>query len=365
MDQIRKVFALNRAGLNVPRALAALVVLLVPLVFLGALDQETYYLAVAFGALWVGFSDPGGEYRDRFTDMALVGIIGALLTALGFWLGGLAWGWAALGTLVVTLLCGLALKFGAHRFASGILLNAWFLVALAIPAAFEADGTKTSAWSQALAWLIGSAVWIAVTWVWWLIHGKRTQPTHMPEFPEDRDRRTLTRPIVLFAVIRAVALALSVAIAFGSGQPNADWMPIATIIAMKPTLGQSMLAAEQRIVGAVLGALIAGAFLLTLDNKVALGLVLVVLGVTGAAIYAVNYTLYTAAIAGAVLIALDLPDASGFQVESRRILFTLAGVAIGVGVMLLANVISRRTPKTSPPSAQATSAPPSTPEALT
>jgi Fusaric acid resistance protein-like len=232
-------------------------------------------------------------------------------------------------------------------FASGILLNAWFLVALAIPAAFQADGVKTGAWPQALAWLIGSAGWIAVTWVGWLVRGKKAQPTHMPEFPEDRNRTTLTRPMILFASIRAVALSVSVAIAFGSGQPNADWMPIATLIAMKPTLNQSALAAEQRIVGALLGALIAGGFLLALDNKVALEILVVLLGVTGGAIYAVNYALYTSAIAGAVLIALDLPHASGFAVESRRILFTLAGVAIGVGVMLLANLMKARAAKAS------------------
>jgi hypothetical protein len=78
-----------------------------------------------------------------------------------------------------------------------------------------------------------------------------------------------------------------------------------------------------------------------------LGLVVVVLGVTGGAIYAVNYALCTTAIAGAVLIALDLPHASGFSVESRRILFTLAGVAIGVAVMLLANLMKERAAKAS------------------
>jgi hypothetical protein len=345
MDHLSKVFALRWAGLNVSRALIAFVVLMVPLVVLGLLGQEKYFLNVAFGALWTGLSDPGGQYRDRFVDMALVGVLGALITALGFALGGVAWGWAVLGAFIVTLLCGLTLKFGAHRFASAILLNAWFLVALAIPAAFQADGVKTGAWPQALAWLIGSAGWIAVTWVAWLVRGKEAQPTHMPEFPEDRNRHTLSRPMILFALIRAVALSVSVAIAFGSGQPNADWMPIATLIAMKPTLSQSALAAEQRIVGALLGALIAGGFLLAMDNKVALELVVVVLGVTGAAIYAVNYALYTTAIAGTVLIALDLPHASSFAVKSRRILFTLAGVAIGVGVMLLANLMKQRAAK--------------------
>jgi hypothetical protein len=60
-----------------------------------------------------------------------------------------------------------------------------------------------------------------------------------------------------------------------------------------------------------------------------------------------NYALYTTAIAATVLIALDLPHASGFAVESRRILFTLAGVAIGVAVMLLANLMKEHAAKAS------------------
>jgi hypothetical protein len=43
----------------------------------------------------------------------------------------------------------------------------------------------------------------------------------------------------------------------------------------------------------------------------------------------------------------ETPHASGFAVESRRVLFTLAGVAIGVGVMLLANPMKERAAKAS------------------
>ncbi|MFZ0191470.1 MAG: hypothetical protein WAL72_31505 [Streptosporangiaceae bacterium] len=41
------------------------------------------------------------------------------------------------------------------------------------------------------------------------------------------------------------------------------------------------------------------------------------------------------AIAGAVLIALDLPNPANFGVEGRRILFTLIGVGIAVVFMVL------------------------------
>ncbi len=70
----------------------------------------------------------------------------------------------------------------------------------------------------------------------------------------DISPRKLTRPVTLFAVIRTLALSIAVAIAFGLHLPNAYWMPIATLVAMKPSLQQSALVAEQRLAGAIRGA---------------------------------------------------------------------------------------------------------------
>ena len=72
---------------------------------------------------------------------------------------------------------------------------------------------------------------------------------------------------------------------------------------------------------------------------------MLVLGVLGATLYAANYTLYTAAIAAAVLIAVDLPHPSNLGDAGRRILFTFIGVGIGLGVMLLAGLLQKRTPR--------------------
>ena len=42
-----------------------------------ALNKERYFLSVAFGALFAGLSDPGGEYAYRVPRIAAVGVIGA------------------------------------------------------------------------------------------------------------------------------------------------------------------------------------------------------------------------------------------------------------------------------------------------
>ena len=65
MSQLADVFKLNPKGLNVPRAVGVAVVMVVPLIVLHALDQQVYYVSVAFGALFVGLNDPGGTYGYR------------------------------------------------------------------------------------------------------------------------------------------------------------------------------------------------------------------------------------------------------------------------------------------------------------
>jgi hypothetical protein len=301
MSRLSKVFELNRKGLNVPRALEVLGILLVPVIVLEVIGQQKYLLSVVFAVMFVGLSDPGGEFGYRSTRMALVALVGALLTFVGFGIGGGAWELVVLAAFVVTLLGGLAVKFGLHRFVAALLLNIWFLIAIALPHSYKLDGVTTHAWSQTLAWLAGSALWIAFTCVLWLARGRKPRPQAVPEIPGDISSRPLTRPIILFAVIRAIAVSIAVAIPFGLHLPNADWMPIATLVAMKPSLEQSALAAEQRLAGAIIGALVAALFLLTVHNKHVLEVTVIVLFACAGAIRTVNYALYIAAMAAAVL----------------------------------------------------------------
>jgi uncharacterized membrane protein YccC len=155
--------------------------------------------------------------------------------------------------------------------------------------------------------------------------------------------------VIAFAVIRAIAVAAAVAIPFGLKLPNADWMPVAALVAMKPSLEQSALVAVQRLAGAVIGAVVASVFLLGVDSKIILGVVVVVLGGLAGATRAVNYAWYCAAVAGTVLIAEGLPHPTNLSEEARRVGFTFAGVGIAVLVMFLANLLAKRTPRTARP----------------
>jgi uncharacterized membrane protein YccC len=135
-------------------------------------------------------------------------------------------------------------------------------------------------------------------------------------------------------------------------------MPIAAIVAMKPSLQQTTLIAAQRLAGALIGAAAAALLLLLIPANetgsrlfaITLGLevVALVLFTHAAATRFWNYALYTGAIAAGVLILVDLPQPSSYSAEGYRVLWTLCGVGIGVIVMLLAGLLAKRTAKAPP-----------------
>jgi hypothetical protein len=339
---------MNTKGVNVPRGVAVAGSLLITLVVTSSLHQQRYFLSVAFGLLFVELSDPGGEYLRRLGRMAVVGLIGTLVTALGFGIGGDAWGFVVLAVFAITVLSGLVVNVDLHALVAGVLLNVWFLITLSAAAGLPARVT-THPWNQALAWLIGAAVSMALMSALWLIRGRSRQPSALPEIPADVPPIKLSRSVVLFVLIRAIAVSSAIAIAFGLQLTNADWMPLATLVALKPTLQQSTLRGVQRLVGTALGAGVAAVFLVSLTSTRALEEIIILLMGVGVSVLAVNYAVYTLALAGAALIALDLPHPTDLAAEGRRILYTFAGIAIAVVVMFLADQLQKRKAPTAAP----------------
>ncbi len=335
------MLAADGQKLNV-KAGAAIAVLLFLLWFLIVqTNQQKYFVPVVFAVLLVAQSDPGGTIGRRMAGMSLFALLGALVTAFGFYVGDEAWGFVVLAVFALTLACGLAVKLGVHRFAAGLLLNVWFLVVLSL-ATHDTGHLKISPWNQALAWLIGASAWVALMVFIWLVSRGRWEPAPVMDLPGSQSPVQLTRPIVLFALIRSVALAASTAIAFGAGLASADWMPIATIVAMKPSLEQSKLFGEQRLVGAAMGAAAAIPILILVGSKHAVEVIIILLAGLGIAIKGVNYAYYAGAIACAALIAADLPQPTDYAAEGRRVLFTFIGVLIGVFVMFVADRLQKK-----------------------
>ncbi|SDO61558.1 FUSC family protein [Actinacidiphila guanduensis] len=349
------LFRLDPAGANWTRAVLFLDIALVPLMVFWAIGDEQYLLSAVFGLLFAALADPGGGLGHRAAHIALFGLIGAGVTALAFGIGGAAWGWLALLAFAVTLAAGLAVAFGVGRFANALLLNVWFVVALGLAFGLHHHTRITShTWVQTLAWAAGSASWIIVALVGRLVRRRAQAPRPFAELPGDTSRRKLTPQLIAFAVLRALAIAGTVALAFGLDLANGYWMPVAAIAAMKPSLQQTALAAAQRLIGAMIGAAVAVLLLLLPAGvhgrelfavKRGLEVVALVLLMHAVAIRFLNYALYCAAIAAAVLLMIDLPQTSHHAAEAHRVLWTLCGGGIGLLVMLLAALLARRSPR--------------------
>lgn len=361
MSWLSKVFKLNPAGLNWPRAAVFLDIALVPLVVFWVVGHEEYLLSALLGLLFSWLADPGGGYGYRASRVAAFALLGAGVTALAFGIGGDAWGWLVLAAFAVTLATGLALVYGPRRFAAALLLNVWFILALGLAASLhQAPHITSYTWAQVLAWVGGSALWIAVAFISWLVRGREDRPRPIGELPGDTSRRKPTRPLVMFAAIRALVLAGTVALAFGLNLSHGFWMPIAAIVALKPSLEQATLASTQRLAGAVIGAAGAALVLLIPASEHGLRLFAVLRGLEVVALvllmHAVairfwNYALYTAAVAAGVLILIDLPQPSDYAAEGYRVAWTTCGVAIALLVMMLARLLTKHTTKTPPQSA--------------
>ncbi len=337
MGRLAALFAVDRTKFDLRRGIAIIVLLLVPFTVLGALHQQSYGLSVSFGALFVALSDPGGHIAYRIERMTVVGSAGALLTGLAFGLNG-SWEWLIPATFVITLLAGFAYRAGRHALLISSLLNLWFVIAAALSIRYRLDHVRTHALAQMLAWLAGAAFMIVCSTVLALLRRRGEEPdgTAAPD-----EVVPTTRRAIAFAVARAVAGSLSVGIAFGLHLPYAEWTPISTLSALKPGLQQTTLMASQRVAGTIIGAGMAAAFLLAVDSRPVLSALIAVLGGLAGAVRAMSYLWFAAATAAAVLIAVDLPHPSDLTVEGLRILFTLIGVAIAVGVMLLGALIAR------------------------
>jgi uncharacterized membrane protein YccC len=352
MGWLSKVFALNLAGLNWPRGVWFLDVAMVPLFILWAIGHEQYLISALFGLLFSALIDPGGSYGNRAWRTAVFGLLGAGVTAFGFEMGRQAWGWQMLTAFAVTLVAGLAAAFGTRRFVGALLLNLWFIITMSVGFGFHQHVHVTSyLWAQVLAWTGGSALWIVMTFLAWLIGGRRDRPQPFSELPGDMSRRPLTGPLIMFAVLRAVVIGATVALAFGLDLSHGSWMPIAAMVALKPSLEQATLVAVQRLAGALIGAIVASLLLLVPVSEHGLKLFSVVRGLEiialillmhGVAIRFWNYALYSAAIAAGVLVLLDLPQPSNYSAEGYRVLWTFCGAGFAVVVMLLAGLLAKR-----------------------
>lgn len=109
----------------------------------------------------------------------------------------------------------MTIRLGLHRFIAATLLNVWFILALAQPSLYNLDRIQANTWQHTLAWLVGCALSMAVASVLWLARRRGQQPAPAAAAADGTPPPTLTPPQILFAVVRALAVSITVALASG------------------------------------------------------------------------------------------------------------------------------------------------------
>jgi hypothetical protein len=345
---IASLFTIDRSKFHPLLGAIVAVIVAVPVIVLGARGYTDLGFSLVFAFLFTALVDltvPGTRAsRVRWSVAFVLG--GTLLTIPAFLLGGGGWFVATLAVFLSTLLATFAAAYGKRGALAGSLLNAWFVVnlVLAFPLHASLAHTWTLAWQQAVAWLAGGVLWLVVSVVIWLVQRAR-QPSSPATPPQDTAGAApvrLSPPLIRFALIAATAVALSTAITLGLDLSHADWMPIATLIALKPSVDASAYIGGQRVAGALLGGILAVLLLSAVHDKTVLEVVIVLFVALGVAIHGVNYALYCTCIATGLLIGLGLPDPGNLSANVERILWSLVGVLIALAVMWLADLIRDR-----------------------
>jgi hypothetical protein len=341
----RSLFTLKPEQFRLGPGLVITAIAVVPLLILSAVGHQELWLSFTWGVLFTGISDVviKDVYPTRVRWSAGFVLVGALLTALGYLLGGATWVLVALAVFMSTLLSYLAGSLGQRGVVAGVLLNIWFLIILSV--SFSLHKSPAQTWPlvgpQAFAWLVGGILWMAAAWVMWMLQ-RGARPEAAPP-TQAKAPVHLTGRLLAFSVLAALAVALATAVAWGFDIPNADWMPVATVVTLKPSLQVSSYVAGQRVAGAVLGAILSGILLTVIQDQPILIVILVVIAALGVALYQVNYALYSACIATSVLIALGLSHPGSLTENWQRVAWTLAGVAIALAVMIVVELGRTRT----------------------
>jgi hypothetical protein len=367
---IASLFTIKREGFHPVLALVGVAIFLLPLLALKAVGREDLWFTFSFALLVTMISDivaivAQDAYATRVRWSTAIVLVGACLTALGYLLGGANWILVALAVFATTLLYVLITAYGRTAAVASVLLNVWFLCALSISHALDKSPAQTwpLAGPQTLAWVGGGALWMLTAGALALAprtrsqsqaqaqQGQSTSPGTRPADAASTAAPAVTqisRSLVTYAALAALAVSLAAAFAWGFDVPNADWMAIGALVAMRPSLRASAYRAGQRVAGALVGAILSAILLSVIHDRTALEIIIVILAALAGTLHEANYALHYAALSTVVLMALGLAHGVNLAENWLRVAWAFAGVLIALAVMLLADAVTSTNAHTHP-----------------
>ena len=155
-----------------------------------------------------------------------------------------------------------------------------------------------------------------------------------------------TNAIVTFAVVRALAAALAVAIGFEWFPEHAAWTVLTFVLVLRPPKEQTTVVAVGRTLGTVAGVLIGMAAAQLVGDDLAAQLIAFILaGFLMLAFSDVNYAVSTAFTTAMLLLSERILHEDVYQTGWERLGATVAGVVIAFAVIgVMAGIRTRQQP---------------------
>lgn len=296
-------------------------------------------LAAALAALIVASADPTGGRTDRVRTALAVTVVGAGLTLLGVLAGDAGWSATVLIT-AVTFVASMVAVYGKDVASAAYLLNLWVVLTLL----FSAGDHNAAAFTVAFA--IGGLLTTAVI-----------RFRHAPTAPENgephehqalREQLTLSSPVFRFALLRAAAVGLATAIGYALFPEHAFWMLLTTFLVIKPQRAATIRAGAQRAAGTIAGILVAMAVTETVDDTAALLAAFVLASFGMMAVKKASYTLFTLFLTVVVVLSVALVQGDSYETGWQRLLATVLGVGLALGIVSLSILWDHRAPSQRP-----------------
>lgn len=332
----RGLFKFDRSALDLTRPTIGIAIVLVALILLSVVGPIGF--TAAFGAVLAVSLDGGGARRQRFVALGIFASVGALLTYLGNAASAGVWASIAL-VFVVTLLCGLALAFGSYAGKMAFLLNLWMMIALSLAVAIHEPALL------GLGFFLGGAG-AAVLLVLKPDHpvtGNPAQAATPSALARLRAHLTLYSPILHFALSRAIVAAVAMWLGWLAAPAHPFWIALTFLIVLVPDRAQAARTSWQRAIGTILGVALA-ALILALDmTPTTLLLLWLLVVLLMLAVQGVNYLLYSTILTLNLLLLYPLLEADTLFNGMERLVTTLLGIALALGVVFFLEYLAQRT----------------------
>lgn len=327
------------------RAISGFVAMLVAILFATTVGDTV--LSGVMATLFVVASGGDGTMSERLPTMVRFTVIGAVLGGLAFWSSDIAVAVAVvLGVATYAGTLAAAVDLRAAR--AGLFLTLWALMALIIGSA------DTEPWRVSVAFLVGGAIAIAVTFARLRTSGTDDAESEQAENAGASDevvrshleetRAAVTTPLGIFALARTIAVVAAVLVGYWWFASYPMWVAITVVVILQPDAHRSVSVAVQRTLGTALGVAVAVAVAQVLpQGEAAVVIALMTSGLLMVAFMSANYTLFAAFLTTMLVFGQRLAQADAFEAGWERLLATAVGALISFGVVL---VLGRAQPNT-------------------